>query len=100
MGYAEAQQRLKHLPRMVSAQWHTCPICGCHLEFNRSEMGPWFVTFDHVIPKSKGGPDRPGNLLAVHKSCNEEKGDKIPKACQLIWLLAVNSRLGFKPDTF
>jgi len=32
-------------------------------------------TWDHVIPRSKGGPNTRGNLVVVCRSCNEGKGN-------------------------
>lgn len=53
---------------------------------------------DHVIPQSKGGRRGLGNLIAMHKLCNETKGDDMPTGCEMIWLLAVNTRLGVRPQ--
>ena len=40
-----------------------------------SPMG-WEV--DHIFPKSRGGPDRDGNLQALNTSANRSKGSKLP----------------------
>ena len=34
-------------------------------------------TIDHVIPKSKGGPDKQENLQIAHDECNQKKSDKV-----------------------
>jgi 5-methylcytosine-specific restriction endonuclease McrA len=34
-------------------------------------------TVDHIIPRSKGGGNNPGNLRAMCRSCNSAKGDKV-----------------------
>lgn len=34
------------------------------------------LTRDHVVPKSKGGPDHDHNILMVCSKCNQDKGDK------------------------
>lgn len=52
---------------------------------------------DHVVPHNRGGSNRIGNFVAMHMACNEAKGDDIPTGCELIWLLAVNNRLGVQP---
>jgi hypothetical protein len=31
---------------------------------------------DHLIPRSRGGPDAPFNYAAAHRSCNAKRGDK------------------------
>jgi 5-methylcytosine-specific restriction endonuclease McrA len=32
-------------------------------------------TADHIIPRSKGGPDVPENLEPAHTACNRARGD-------------------------
>lgn len=34
------------------------------------------LCFDHIIPKSKGGPDITSNLVLACRKCNSSKGDK------------------------
>jgi hypothetical protein len=34
------------------------------------------LTLDHILPKSRGGPDSPDNAVWVCKSCNSSKGDR------------------------
>jgi hypothetical protein len=34
------------------------------------------LTLDHILPRSRGGPDTPDNAVLVCKSCNSSKGDK------------------------
>jgi 5-methylcytosine-specific restriction endonuclease McrA len=41
------------------------------------------VTRDHVIPRSKGGPDHWTNVVAACKTCNSAKDDKMPTG---IWV--------------
>ncbi|WP_083911028.1 HNH endonuclease [Henriciella marina] len=31
-------------------------------------------TFDHILPRAAGGPDRPENLQLAHAICNKRKG--------------------------
>ena len=37
------------------------------------------VHIDHIIPRSKGGPDSLDNLQLLHVKCNLEKGNRIEK---------------------
>lgn len=71
-----------------------CAICGKEMD-----DGTYLrqSTLDHVIAKAIGGPDRLGNMVAAHRGCNNRKGSNPPTGCQLIWLLAVNNRLGVEP---
>jgi len=34
------------------------------------------LTLDHILPKSRGGPDSPDNAVWVCKGCNSSKSDK------------------------
>ncbi len=34
------------------------------------------LTLDHILPKSRGGPDSPDNAVWVCKHCNSSKGDR------------------------
>ncbi|MGD9541902.1 MAG: HNH endonuclease, partial [Methylocystis sp.] len=46
----------------------TCQYCGEHDE----------LTFDHVIPRSKGGATTWENVVAACSPCNLRKGDRLP----------------------
>ncbi|HVY15473.1 MAG TPA: HNH endonuclease [Rhodopila sp.] len=39
------------------------------------------LTFDHVIPRSKGGRTGWENVVAACSVCNLRKGDRLPKEC-------------------
>lgn len=75
------------------AQGGICPYC-CR-KLRRSD-----ATIDHVLPKSAGGLDGPGNWLATCGPCNHEKGDDMPNGCAIVWVLAVNARIGAEPVTW
>lgn len=47
----------------------TCQYCG-------EEYAPKDLTFDHVIPKSQGGPTNWENISTACVPCNLEKADK------------------------
>ncbi len=76
---------------LYRAQYGTCALCGLPLE----ERGR---TIDHVVPRARQGMDRIGNLVLSHMLCNGMKADRLPTGCELIWLLAVNNRLGVEPS--
>lgn len=52
---------------------HTCQYCG-----NKHDL-----TLDHILPKSRGGPDTWENLVTACKSCNNIKGNKTPKEAKM-----------------
>ena len=78
---------------LLRIQGGLCAGCG-------QPVRPIYLTADHVIPVSRGGADALGNLVAMHGPCNSRKSNRMPTGCELIWLLAVNARLGVGPQTF
>ncbi len=52
----------------------TCQYCGCRDE----------LTFDHVIPRSKGGTTTWENVVAACSPCNLRKGDKLPRDVDMV----------------
>ncbi len=75
---------------LAAAQDGHCALCG-------KDLGEDRPTIDHCIPKFMGGADKLGNLLAAHGECNGAKSNDAPTGCEMVWLLAVNARLGVKP---
>ena len=51
---------------------HTCQYCA-------KKFGQVDLTFDHVLPRSKGGPTSWENVVTACQSCNNKKGDKLLK---------------------
>ena len=49
---------------------NTCRYCG------KPGTGRRRLELDHVIPKSKGGPTRPDNIVASCRPCNKKKHNK------------------------
>lgn len=52
----------------------TCQYCGTHED----------LTFDHVIPRSKGGQTTWDNVVAACAPCNLRKGGLLPDQCGMI----------------
>lgn len=91
---------MRLLQNLIDAQDDTCIHCGRPLAMINPATGKDYYenhklrpTFDHVVPKSKTRRHK-GNLLAAHRICNNEKGDRDPTGCELIWLEVVNARTG------
>ncbi|MBE9222543.1 HNH endonuclease [Cyanobacterium stanieri LEGE 03274] len=53
---------------------HSCQYCNY-----RGEK----LTLDHVIPRSRGGPDSWENLVTACVRCNIRKGNRTPKEAQM-----------------
>ena len=51
-----------------------CQYCGCREE----------LTFDHVIPRSKGGLTTWENVVAACSPCNLRKGDRLPHEIEML----------------
>lgn len=49
----------------------------CH--YCRRPLDKLTITIDHYIPKTKGGTDDIGNLVASCRECNQEKGGQTPE---------------------
>lgn len=52
----------------------TCQYCGARED----------LTFDHVIPRSKGGQTTWENVVAACSPCNLRKGDRLPRDVEMI----------------
>lgn len=49
-----------------------CPYCMCEYPLKNA-------TYDHLIPRSRGGSSEPYNLVWACKRCNNEKGSLTPE---------------------
>ena len=58
-----------------------CQYCGCNGNARN-------LTFDHVIPRSKGGRSGFSNIVAACQSCNLKKGNRTPKGAGMRLLRA------------
>ena len=53
--------------------WH-CQYCGGQFKTHQ-------LTFDHVIPRARGGKTSWDNIVAACRDCNTKKGSKMPHDC-------------------
>ncbi|MCI5060559.1 MAG: HNH endonuclease [Alphaproteobacteria bacterium] len=53
-----------------------CQYCGDPFKTHQ-------LTFDHVIPRSKGGKTSWDNIVAACRKCNTRKGHKLPEQCSM-----------------
>ena len=58
-----------HKHSLYGKQEGTCAGCRHHFPFRN-------MTVDHVVPRSKGGDDRPSNLQLLCAACNSLKGNR------------------------
>lgn len=59
---------------------YKCQYCG-----NRYEQKE--LTFDHVMPKSRGGPTNWENIVTCCHSCNNKKANRTPSEAKMPLLL-------------
>lgn len=66
------------------AQAGRCALCGEAMPRHRFEVEHATVwkkrrpSFDHIVPRAKGGADTPDNLQLAHADCNRRKGTNGP----------------------
>jgi 5-methylcytosine-specific restriction endonuclease McrA len=77
---------------------YACQYCG--KKFPSEEL-----SYDHVIPKSRGGKTEWGNIVTCCFRCNRKKGGRTPKEARMklirkpsfpVWLPALKITIGFK----
>lgn len=62
--------------QLVSRDGDRCALCGEQLDRRiRDPLSPLYVTFDHKLPRSRGGVTRPDNLQLAHSRCNSLRGN-------------------------
>lgn len=87
--------------RIASRDGLRCHYCGRVLTLNRTQGRRFknFATFDHVIPRSKGGSVHDiNNIVLACKPCNNMRGDMdygefIKKFSQMMNTINPNKRL-------
>ena len=66
--------------RLWQLQDGCCVLCGKPMPRSRFEVAHATIwkrerpTFDHIVPRAAGGPDREDNLQLAHARCNRRKG--------------------------
>jgi 5-methylcytosine-specific restriction endonuclease McrA len=71
---------------LFEAQEGLCGCCG-------GEMPSTALSFDHVVPLNRLGPDTLDNILLAHPWCNSEKGDRLPTEEEIARNRLKNERL-------
>jgi 5-methylcytosine-specific restriction endonuclease McrA len=85
--YANPKKR-NGIRRLMALEEAPCAICGKPIDYTlttyvdpkdgKTKRHPLSFEVDEIIPISKGGsPTDRANLQAVHRICNQRKGNKI-----------------------
>ena len=83
---------------IYSRDRNKCQYCG-------ERLSNEFLTYDHVLPKSRGGRTEWENIVACCIKCNRKKGGRIPREASMrlirkpvrpTWVPAVRITISFK----
>jgi 5-methylcytosine-specific restriction protein A len=76
---AEEIAREKEKARLLRrSAWWTRKVAEGACHYCRREVGSAHLTMDHVVPLSRGGKSRKGNLVPSCKECNNRKKSLLP----------------------
>ena len=64
------------LDRLRSRDGDRCWLCNEPLDFDAVPNSKKAPTFEHLIPKSRGGSSTVENLVFCHRGCNKQLGDR------------------------
>jgi 5-methylcytosine-specific restriction endonuclease McrA len=71
------QMRVKFSkPTVYARDKGHCQYCGANLRLSEA-------TFDHVVPRSRGGATSWENVVIACRPCNQRKGNKTPKEARM-----------------
>lgn len=75
----KASQRRRARDYLFALHQGRCAYCHVQTEPARDGPArhPWHATIDHVIPRSKGGPNDRSNLVLACFACNQSRGDTL-----------------------
>jgi 5-methylcytosine-specific restriction enzyme A len=75
---ADIRREKEKARQMRQTAWWTRKIREGVCYYCRCQVGSAHLTMDHVIPLSRGGKSRKGNLVPACKECNNKKTYLIP----------------------
>jgi 5-methylcytosine-specific restriction endonuclease McrA len=84
-GVSAAKYRGRLITRIMARDGDLCTACqgllDRHVHDDRDAM---YVTFDHILPLSKGGLTELRNLRLLHRRCNAQRGNdaNIPRMAE------------------
>lgn len=63
-------------PKLFVRDRHVCAYCGGHFHLDD-------LTREHIIPTSRGGEDTWMNCITACRSCNGNKGNRLPEEARM-----------------
>lgn len=78
MSWSKARRRRHRVIKQIylQAQVRKCAYCGRRLTYDTA-------TYDHVVPRSRGGQNELANKVLVCETCNVEKSNRLPTLFQV-----------------
>jgi 5-methylcytosine-specific restriction endonuclease McrA len=77
--FRDAKTRTQWRDRLMDRQNGLCALCGHRFpesgELKAELQMRYAPTFDHIVPRSRGGQDDASNFRLVHAACNLARGD-------------------------
>lgn len=92
--------------RLWEAQGGICFLCGKQMPEPPINMASIpaalrLVSLDHVYPRARQRwRGNTGNMLLAHEQCNSRKDERMPYPCEVLFLTAINDRLGVRLAMF
>jgi 5-methylcytosine-specific restriction endonuclease McrA len=72
-------RRQRRLGRVLLEYGWTCQLCSERIDPKLRPRNPRGLTFDHIVPISRGGSRQSAaNLWPAHRACNQAKADRLP----------------------
>ncbi|WP_420822459.1 HNH endonuclease [Sphingomonas crocodyli] len=90
-------RRRRQLVKIYAAQGGICAGCGMSVPDidDQRRSHPDAPTFDHVTSRAQGGTYHTLNGVMKHRRCNEDRGDRQPTGCDLIWQALIEVKFGW-----
>jgi 5-methylcytosine-specific restriction endonuclease McrA len=63
------------LAALMEASGGRCWYCGCKMTFGGAGIGA-SITREHMLPRARGGSNKPSNIVAACRACNVSKQAK------------------------
>jgi 5-methylcytosine-specific restriction protein A len=75
---ADIRREKEKARRLRRTQWWMNQVNKGICHYCRREVGRIDVTMDHIVPISRGGKSRKGNVVPACKMCNNRKKSLLP----------------------
>lgn len=69
--------RWRRVTQIMARDGSDCAICGLALDRHvKDPQSRDYITFDHIVPASRGGITALPNLRLAHRWCNQSRGNQ------------------------